>query len=166
MAAKRAERLVNLVIALLGTRQFSSDDILRFARTYDPQPFHLSAEAGASTPYGGLIASGWHTASMWMRKLVDYHKREAETLRQRGERIPEVGPSPGFRNLRWYKPVYAGDTLYAESEVIAKRASQSRPTQGIVTVRTTGSKADGTVVISFERVLLVPRSGHAVDDRD
>ncbi|MBL6752529.1 MAG: MaoC family dehydratase, partial [Nevskia sp.] len=66
--------------------------------------------------------------------------------------------------VRLTAPVFVGDTIYAESEVLAKRESQKRPTQGVVTVRTTGRKADGTVFISFERTVLVPKRGHAVDD--
>ena len=70
----------------------------------------------------------------------------------------------GWTDIKLIAPVFAGDTLYAESEVVAKRESKTRPTQGIVTVRTTGRKADGTVVITFERTVLVPRRGYAVDD--
>ena len=70
----------------------------------------------------------------------------------------------GWTDIKLPAPVFVGDTLYAESEVLAKRESKSRPTQGIVTVRTTGKKADGTVVITFERTVLVPRRGHGVDD--
>ena len=71
----------------------------------------------------------------------------------------------GWNDIKLTAPVYAGDTLYAESEVIAKRESQSRPTQGIVTVRTTGSNQAGKVVISYERTVLVPKRGHGVEDR-
>ncbi|MHA1164072.1 MAG: MaoC family dehydratase, partial [Alphaproteobacteria bacterium] len=73
-------------------------------------------------------------------------------------------------NLGWDKiklpaPVFIGDTIYAESEVLAKRESKSRPTQGIVSVKTTGKKADGTQIMSFERTMLIPKRGHAVDDK-
>jgi acyl dehydratase len=71
----------------------------------------------------------------------------------------------GWNDIKLTAPVFAGDTLYAESEVIAKRESQSRPTQGIVTVRTTGSNQAGKVVISYERTVLVPKRGHGVEDR-
>lgn len=70
----------------------------------------------------------------------------------------------GWDKVRMTAPVFAGDTLYAESEVLEVRASKSRPTQGVVTVRTTGKKADGTVIMTFERSILVPRRGHAADD--
>jgi itaconyl-CoA hydratase len=70
----------------------------------------------------------------------------------------------GWNDIKLPAPVYAGDTLYAESEVLAKRESRSRPTQGIVTVRTLGKNQDDRVVISYERMILVPKRGHAVDD--
>ncbi len=70
----------------------------------------------------------------------------------------------GWTDIKLPAPVFVGDTLYAESEVLSKRESKSRPTQGIVTVRTTGKKANGTVVITFERTVLVPKRGHGVDD--
>jgi len=72
----------------------------------------------------------------------------------------------GWNDIRLTAPVFIGDTIYAESEVLAKRESAKRPTQGIVTVRTTGRKADGTVFMTFERTVLVPKRGHAVDDLD
>ena len=72
----------------------------------------------------------------------------------------------GWNDIKLTAPVFSGDTLYAESEVIAKRESQSRPTQGIVTVRTTGLNQDGKVVISYERTVLVPKRGHGVEDRN
>ncbi len=72
----------------------------------------------------------------------------------------------GWNDIKLTAPVFAGDTLYAESEVIAKRESQSRPTQGIVTVRTTGVNQDGKIVISYERTVLVPKRGHGVEDKN
>jgi acyl dehydratase len=70
----------------------------------------------------------------------------------------------GWNDIRLMAPVFAGDTIYAESEVLAKRESRSRPTAGLVTVKTTGKKADGTVFMTFERTMLIPKRGHAVDD--
>jgi len=72
----------------------------------------------------------------------------------------------GWTDIRLTAPVFAGDTIYAESEVLSKRESRSRPTQGIVTVRTVGRKADGTVFLTFERTVLVPKRGHAIEDRE
>ena len=71
----------------------------------------------------------------------------------------------GWNDIKLTAPVFTGDTIYAESEVLATRESRSRPTQGIVTVKTTGKKSDGTVFMTYERTVLVPKRGHAVDDR-
>lgn len=141
----------------LGTYLFTADDIKTFARQFDPQAFHVDEEEGLRSHFGGLVASGWHTASIWMRKLVDHRRREAEAIRSRGERMPQVGPSPGFRNLRWYKPVFAGDTVSYAVEVIEMRISQSRPDRGIVNMFGTGNNQHGVRVISFETATFVER---------
>ncbi len=104
-----------------GPLSVSADDIIRFARKYDPQPFHLSDEGAAGTLFGTLAASGWHTAAMTMKLIIDH----------RDEPLASLG-SPGFDDLRWSKPVYPGDTLRASTRVIDKRASESRPDMGIV----------------------------------
>ncbi len=87
-----------------------------------------------------------------------------------GMSVSDVGQQAianlGWNDIRLTAPVFAGDTVYAESEVLSKRESSSRPTQGIVTVRTTGRKADGTVIMTYERTVLVPKRGHSVDDID
>jgi acyl dehydratase len=145
----------------LGSHLFTADDIKVFARQFDPQPFHVDDDEGVRSHFGALVASGWHTASMWMRKLVDYHKREAELMRGRGERIPEVGPSPGFRDLRWYKPVFVGDTVTYSYQVIAMRASRSMPTRGVVTVLGGGTNQRGVRVFSLESVTFVERRASA-----
>jgi acyl dehydratase len=141
----------------LGSHQFTAEEIKLFARQFDPQLFHVDEDEGARSHFGALVASGWHTASMWMRKLVDYRRREAEAMRTRGERVPQVGPSPGFRDLRWYKPVFAGDTVSYAVEVIAMRVSQSRPDRGIVNMLGSGLNQQGVRVISFESATFVER---------
>lgn len=141
----------------LGSHRFTAEDIKVFARQFDPQLFHVDEAEGARSHFGALVASGWHTASVWMRKLVDYRKREAEALRARGEPVPQVGPSPGFRDLRWYKPVFAGDTVSYAVEVTELRVSQSRPDRGIVNMLGTGINQDGVRVISFHSATFVQR---------
>jgi acyl dehydratase len=141
----------------LGSHLFTADDIKTFARQFDPQAFHVDEEQGVRSHFGALVASGWHTASIWMRKLVDHRKREAEAMQARGERIPQVGPSPGFRDLRWYKPVFVGDTISYAVEVIAMRVSQSRPDRGIVNMLGIGENQHGVRVISFESATFVER---------
>lgn len=141
----------------LGSHRFTAEDIKMFARQFDPQPFHVDEEEGARSHFGGLVASGWHTASIWMRKLVDHRKREAEAMLARGERVPQVGPSPGFRDLRWYRPVFAGDTVSYAVEVVEMRISQSKPGRGIVNMLGYGINQDGVRVISFQSATFVER---------
>ena len=141
----------------LGSYVFTAEDIKTFARQFDPQAFHVDEQAGASSHFGGLIASGWHTASIWMRKLVDYRKHEAETMRARGERVPQIGPSPGFRDMRWYIPVFVGDTISYAFEVSDMRISQSKPDRGIVNMLGVGHNQHGVRVISFESATFVER---------
>src|SRR5512134_3911517 len=92
----------------IGSYTFTADSIKRFAAGYDPQPFHLDEEAAARTHFGALVASGWQTVSIFMKLTVQDRKREADAMRARGEPVAKAGPSPGFRNLRWLKPVFAG----------------------------------------------------------
>jgi acyl dehydratase len=141
----------------LGSHRFTAEDIKMFARQFDPQPFHVDEDEGTRSHFGGLVASGWHTASMWMRKLVDHRKREAEAMLARGERVPQVGPSPGFRDLRWYKPVHVGDTVSYAVEVVELRVSQSKPDRGIVSMLGYGINQDGVRVISFQSATFVER---------
>lgn len=122
-------------------RQVTKEEIIAFAKKYDPQPFHVDEEAAKNGIYGGLIASGWHTASIMMRMLV-----ETMTGRSAG-----LG-SPGFDDLRWWKPVRPGDTLHMESEVSEKRRSASRPDMGIIRSRVKVINQDGEVVLSFHSI--------------
>jgi len=141
----------------LGSHTFTADGIKGFAQRFDPQPFHLDEAAAARSPFGALCASGWHTASVWMRLMVDYVQRGDEALRARGEPVAELGPSPGFRDLKWLKPVYVGDTIAYLSEVVETRTSNSRPGWGLMTLRNTGANQRGEPVISFVSVAFVER---------
>jgi acyl dehydratase len=143
--------------AELGAHTFTADDIKRFARKYDPQPFHLDEAAAARSHFGALCASGWHTASVWMRLMVDHQRREDEARRARGEAVASLGPSPGFRVLKWLKPVYAGDTVTYSTEIVDKRASTSRPGWGLMSIRNTGVNQKGEPVISFTSVAFIER---------
>ncbi len=110
-----------------GRYEVTRDEVMDFARKYDPQPFHLDDDAAAQTHFGRLSASGWHTCSMTMAILVE----NLTATRQAG-----LG-SPGVDQLRWVKPVYPGDTLRCESTVIEKRRSRSRREMGIFKSRIT-----------------------------
>jgi acyl dehydratase len=122
-----------------GAYRVTREEVIAFAERYDPQPFHLSDEAAAQTHFGRLAASGWHTCAMTMAMIVENLKAN----RQAG-----LG-SPGLDELRWLTPVYPGDTLACESEVLSKRLSQSRPTMGLTKTRITVFNQDGVAVMAF-----------------
>jgi len=141
----------------LGRYTFGADEIKAFAHRFDPQLFHLDEEAGAASHFGALCASGWHTAAIWMRLMVDYRRRITEQARARGEPVASSGPALGFRELKWLKPVYVGDTIDYSSEVVETRVSNSRPGFGLMTIRSTGINQNGEPVISFVSTTFVAR---------
>ena len=145
----------------LGHHTFTADDIKKFARRFDPQPFHLDEAAAARSHFGALCASGWHTVSMWMRLRVLYAQKDDAARAGRGEPNARGGSSPGFRELKWLKPVYAGDTVGYATEMLEKRASNSRPGWGLMTFRNTGTNQNGELVISFVSVAFVQRRAMA-----
>lgn len=141
----------------LGSFTFTAEAIKEFARKFDPQPFHLDEDAGRRSLFGGLAASGWHVSAVCMRLLVADGQREAAEAMARGE-LPAVGgPSPGFKDLRWIKPVLAGDTIRFASEVESIRISESRPQWAILQGRNTGTNQRGELVFSFLASAFVPR---------
>lgn len=133
----------------LGPYAFDADAIVAFARAYDPQVFHLDAEAAKRTHFGGLCASGWHTAGAYMNRLLTTRARDRAHTAARGP-VPESGPSPGFRNLRWLKPVYAGDTIRFSTRLTDRRASSSRPGWGLAFARNEGVNQRGERVFAFD----------------
>ena len=123
----------------LGSHEFTSDSIIAFAREYDPQPMHIDPEQARSSPYGGLIASGWHTAGAYMRLLVDSLIAGTVSL-----------GSPGIDQLRWLKPVRPGDVLTARITFIETKRSRSRPDRGILRSLGEMVNQDGEVVMTVE----------------
>jgi len=103
-----------------GSVSVDQAEIISFAKTFDPQPFHVDRGAAASGPYGGLIASGWHTAALMMRQLVEHYVSAEASL-----------GSPGLDEIRWPYPVRPGDTLRVRATVIEARRSLSKPDRGI-----------------------------------
>lgn len=120
--------------------------------TMNKHPLHFDAEYAAKSEFGRPLVNSCLTLSIVVGMTVSDVSQKA------------IG-NLGWTDIKLSAPVFAGDTLYAESEVLTKRESASRPTQGIVTVRTWGRKQDGSVFISFDRAVLIPKRGHAVDDR-
>jgi acyl dehydratase len=141
----------------LGSFTFSADLIKKFASEFDPQRFHLDEEEGRKSLFGGLAASGWHVGSVCMKLLVADGQRQARGAAARGEEVAVWGPSPGFRDLRWLKPVLAGDTITFASEVESLRTSEKRPEWGILQARNTGINQRGELVFSLLATAFVPR---------
>jgi acyl dehydratase len=129
-----------------GRIRVTKDDIIAFARQFDPQPFHLDEEAGRKSIFGRLVASGWHTAALTMR-LITMNVRRSEG--------GNVGL--GFDTLRWPIPVHPGDELHIETEVLEARPSRSRPDQGLIKLRTRTFNQDGQVVQELIGNAMVPR---------
>jgi len=130
-----------------GSYEVTRDEVLEFARKYDPQPFHLSDEAAAKTYFGRLAASGWHTCAMTMAVLVRHLSKD----RQAG-----LG-SPGVDELRWLKPVYPGDTLHVRGKILEKTPSRSKPDIGSFRTQTTVSNQDDEPVMRFTSIVLIQR---------
>jgi len=125
--------------AAFGAYHVTRDEVIDFASKFDPQPFHLSDEAAATTHFGRLSASGWHTCAMTMAMLVENMKTD---------RAASLG-SPGMDELKWLKPVYPGDTLRCETEVLEKRRSASRPEMGLFKSRMTVFNQDDVAVMTM-----------------
>ena len=131
--------------ASFGRYEVTREEVLEFAGKYDPQPFHLDDEAAAKTHFGRISASGWHTCAMTMAMLVENLKKNQQA---------GLG-SPGLDELRGPKPVYPGDSLRAESQVLDRRISDSHKGFGIVTWHTRGHDQNDALVIDFKRTNLV-----------
>ena len=130
-----------------GSYQVTREEVLEFARKYDPQPFHLSDEEAAKTHFGRLAASGWHTCAMAMAVIA----RHVVAHKQAG-----LG-SPGVDELRWLKPVYPGDTLHVHGQIVETRPSRSRPEMGSFRTATTVTTQDGIPVLTFTSIVLMRR---------
>jgi acyl dehydratase len=132
----------------LGRHTVSEEEIVRFAREFDPQPFHVDAAAAAKSMYGGIIASGWHTCALAMRSLVDGFLADAAAL-----------GSPGVDEIRWRRPVHPGDTLVFANTVIEVRPSTSKPDRGLVIAETEAVNQDGEVVMTMRGMTMMRRRG-------
>ncbi|MEX1037089.1 MAG: MaoC family dehydratase [Sneathiella sp.] len=126
------------------SKTVTKEEILDFARKYDPQPFHLDEAAAKKSIYGGLIASGWHTTAILMRLLVDNMTNKRAGL-----------GSPGCDDLRWVRPVRPGDTLRYESTVVETRKSGSRPDMGIIRADVKLFNQNDEVVLTLKSIGMV-----------
>jgi acyl dehydratase len=123
----------------LGSRTVSEEEIIAFARQFDPQPFHVDHDAAAASIYGGVIASGWHTCSMMMRLVVDNLMSESSSM-----------GSPGLDSVRWLVPVRAGDTLSVSYLTTRVKPSASRSDRGVVWSKWSAANQHGQVVCTIE----------------
>ncbi len=140
---------------IIGSYTFTAEEIIDFARKYDPQPFHLDSEAAKKSVFGGLCASGWHTTAVFMKLNVASIVKATKGALKRGETPPTFGPSPGFENLKWPKPVYAGDTITYRRVVHTIRPLASRPGWSMLTMTTNAHNQNGEEVLSFDNAAMV-----------
>ena len=145
-------------LADLGQHTFERDDIIAFARAFDPQLFHLDEEVGRRSLFGGLSASGWHTASVFVRKLIDWRQAVEAEIRGAGGSVAAWGPSPGFKDCRWLKPVLAGDTISFRNQTSALIPLKSRPDRGLVVAENQGRNQKGEIVFLITTQVLAERS--------
>lgn len=130
-----------------GTYDVTREEVLEFARKYDPQPFHIDDAAAARTHFGRIAASGWHTAAMTMRVIVNSFAAS-----------PQAGlGSPGVDDLRWLKPVYPGDRLTVRGRIVEKTASRSKPGIGSFRTETTVTNQDDVPVMRFTSIVMMQR---------
>jgi acyl dehydratase len=128
----------------LGSIKVQPDELRSFAQRFDPQPFHVDAQAAAASPYGGIIASGWHTGSLTMRLLATQFLSPASSL-----------GSPGIDELRWLAPVRGGDELWVRVTIESARRSASNPQRGVVISRIETRNQEGDLVMSMKAVNLL-----------
>jgi acyl dehydratase len=143
------------VTVTLGSHTFTPEAIKAFARKYDPQPFHVDERLAEGTVFGRLCASGWHTTATWMRyNLAQLNEVGDKGWSEPGP-APEYGPSPGFKNLKWLKPLYAGETVTFTRTGLDHRPIASRPGWRVLTLRGEAFDSTGDKLLEFESAVLV-----------
>ena len=134
----------------IGRFEFTAEKIVEFARKFDPQYFHLDAEKAKTSVLGGLCASGWHISAAMMKCNVEAIKRQAREAIAKGGTPPKFGPSPGFRNMKWLKPVYAGDTVTYMMRFTGSRPIPNRSGRHLVEMSYEGINQKGELVYSMD----------------
>ncbi len=139
----------------IGSHTFEAEEIIRFASKFDPQPFHLDETAAKNSLFGDLCASGWHTLSVWMRlNVVNGRKLLASKSGYSGP-SPQIGASPGVKNIKWFKPVFAGDTITYRTTIYGKRLLRSKPGWGCFKKHIEGFNQNGDIVLEFDGVMFL-----------
>jgi acyl dehydratase len=138
----------------LGSYSFTHANMLVYSSRFDPVGFHVDEEAGRASIYGAMTAAGLHVASGWMACFVRTNTAAREALSAAGKPLPAIGPSPGFKNMKWLKPVYAGDVLSYFTTTTRKRPLASRPGWGMASSYCEGLNQHGILVFSFEGAVM------------
>lgn len=138
----------------LGECRFTTANMIAYAKKFDPVGFHVDEAAGKASFYGALTAAGLHVGAEWMANFVRRNTIARGALAAKGKVLPEVGPSPGFKNMRWLKPVFADDVISYFTTAAHKRLLASRPGWGMVTGFNEGVNQNGVLVFSFESAVL------------
>jgi acyl dehydratase len=141
----------------VGRHTFSRHDIVGFASQFDPQPFHLDEEAAKASLFGGLCASGWQTAAFLIRGVITTRQQASAAARAQGVELATYGPSPGFRNLRWIKPVFVGDSIEYRTRIADKVDLKSRPERGLLVSEAQGRNQHGEIVFAITTQMLAER---------
>lgn len=139
----------------LGSHTFEADEIKAFGRKYDPQPFHVDEKLADGTLFGKLCASGWHTCAMWMKYNLEGREDMAGREWDGPGPKPTFGPSPGFTNLNWLKPVYVGDTITFTRTATEHRALATRPGWRLLNVLCEAFNQKDEKVLTFDSTVLV-----------
>ncbi len=133
-----------------GDYDFTAQSIIAFAREFDPHPFHIDAEEAKKSVFGGLCASGWHVCAANMRAFIGFMDRQNATVMARGLEPPKIGPSPGVRNLKWLKPVFAEDRIEFFLTVHSSQPIEDHPGHNMCQMTFEGENAKGERVLSFD----------------
>jgi acyl dehydratase len=133
----------------LGDHQFTAEEIIRFAVKFDPQPFHVSEVAGKASHFGGLAASGWHSAAVWQALFTRYRNASRARTSARDKSVPPDTLSPGVSDVRWFKPVLAGDTLSYRVTFAEKAIHPTDPGWGAVLARAEGINQRGELAFQM-----------------
>jgi len=134
---------------VLGSYTFPEDEIVRFGAKWDQQDYHMDPERAKDSVFGGVIASGWHTTAIYMKLLVAYFQGEQKRRLAAGLGAAKFGASPGLEDIKWPRPVHAGDTITYHIKTTAKRPLKSRPGWGLLTLLTEAYNQKGQLVLSM-----------------
>ncbi|WP_337268958.1 MaoC/PaaZ C-terminal domain-containing protein [Oryzifoliimicrobium ureilyticus] len=141
----------------IGTYLFDEGTITRFARQFDPQTFHMDAEAAKISLFGGLCASGWHTCAAWSRCFQDYLAAGNEARAADGTGASHIGRNRGFRELKWLRPVFAGSTLTYAATLVSSETDPDDPALLVTRFLSEGFFEDGALAVSFQNEFNEPR---------